>query len=105
RKGNKLVISFKEALTGIIIGITTAILITSLITDRKGTFYLAVLVGLSILVTLIVATLSGALIPLYMNKLDIDPAVASGPFITTLNDITSVLIYFSLATTFMSLLL
>src|SRR5690625_847382 len=104
-KGSKLVLIFKEALTGIIIGITIAILITLLITVWKGNFYLGVLVGLSILVTLIVATLSGALIPLFMNKLDIDPAVASGPFITTLNDITSVLIYFSLATTFMSLLL
>lgn len=104
-KGSKLILIFKEALTGIIIGITIAILITLLITVWKGNFYLGLLVGSSILVTLIVATLSGALIPLFMNKLNIDPAVASGPFITTLNDITSVLIYFGLATTFMSLLL
>ena len=39
-----------------------------------------------------------------MNKLKIDPAVASGPFITTINDIVSMLIYFGLATTFMSYL-
>ena len=88
-----------------LIGITIAILITLLITVWKGNFYLGALVGVAIFFTLIVATLSGALIPLLMEKLNIDPAVASGPFITTLNDITSVLIYFGLATTFMALLL
>lgn len=51
-----------------------------------------------------VGTLVGSMIPLFMNKLNIDPAVASGPFITTINDIVSMLIYFGLATTFMSYL-
>src|SRR5699024_11421761 len=101
----KLILIFKEALTGIIIGITIAILITLLITVWKGNFYLGLLVGSSILVTLIVATLSGALIPLFMNKLNIDPAVASVPFITTLKDIKSVLIYFCLLSCFICLLL
>ncbi len=104
-KGSKWRLILKEATTGIIIGLTIAVLITLLITVWKGNFYLGVLVGIAIFFTLIVATLSGALIPLFMDRLNIDPAVASGPFITTLNDITSVLIYFGLATTFMSLLL
>lgn len=67
-------------------------------------FYLGLLIGLSILSTLIVATLAGAVIPLIMHKLKIDPAVASGPFITTINDIISILIYFGLATAFMGFL-
>ena len=50
-----------------------------------------------------VGTLVGSMIPLFMNKLNIDPPVA-GPFITTINDIVSMLIYFGLATTFMSYL-
>lgn len=104
-KGSKWKLILKEATTGLIIGITIAILITIMITIWKGNFYLGALVGAAIFVTLIVATLSGALIPLLMHRLNIDPAVASGPFITTLNDITSVLIYFGLATTFMSMLL
>ena len=49
-------------------------------------------------------TLVGSMIPLLMNKFKIDPAVASGPFITTINDIVSMLIYFGLATSFMSYL-
>ena len=51
-----------------------------------------------------VGTLVGSMIPLLMNKINIDPAVASGPFITTINDIVSMLIYFGLATSFMSYL-
>ncbi len=49
-----------------------------------------------------VGTFVGSMIPLLMNKLNIDPAVASGPFITTINDIISMLIYFGLATSFMA---
>ncbi|NRK74388.1 magnesium transporter, partial [Salmonella enterica subsp. enterica serovar Typhi] len=60
--------------------------------------------GVSILGTLIVATIAGAIIPLIMHKFNIDPAVASGPFITTINDIISILIYFGMATMFMSYL-
>lgn len=50
-------------------------------------------------------TFVGSMIPLLMNKLNIDPAVASGPFITTINDIISMLIYFGLATSFMAYLI
>ena len=70
----------------------------------KGDFFLGMLVGISILGTLIVATIAGAIIPLIMHKFNIDPAVASGPFITTINDIISILIYFGMATMFMSYL-
>lgn len=55
--------------------------------------------------TLFVATIAGAFVPIVMDRFNIDPAVASGPFITTLNDIISMLIYFGLATVFMDLLI
>ena len=48
-----------------------------------------------------VANLAGSLIPMLMDRLGFDPAVASGPFITTLSDLTSVLIYFNIASLFM----
>jgi magnesium transporter len=54
-------------------------------------------VGLSLAVSIVIATLLGSFIPLIIHRLGIDPALASGPFITTLMDITSMLIYFSLA--------
>lgn len=101
----RLKLMIKEIGTGLLIGIVCGILVTLLITVWKGNFFLGLLVGIAINSTLIVATLSGALIPLVMQRLNIDPAVASGPFITTLNDITSVIIYFGLATVFMGMLL
>src|SRR5690625_7618330 len=95
----------KEIGTGLLIGFVCGVLVTLLIYVWKSNFFLGVLVGIAINTTLIVATLSGALIPLIMQRLNIDPAVASGPFITTLNDITSVIIYFGLATVFIGMLL
>lgn len=69
-----------------------------------GQAILAIIVGGSLTIAMTVGTLVGSMIPLVMNKLKIDPAVASGPFITTINDIVSMLIYFGLATSFMSYL-
>lgn len=54
--------------------------------------------SLSLLVVMINATLIGALIPLLLEKLNIDPALATGPFVTTLNDIIGLLIYFGFLT-------
>lgn len=103
-KRGKMRMVIREGLTGIINGVTCGIIITLVVIIWQKSFYLGLLIGLSILATLIVATLAGAIIPLIMHKLKIDPAVASGPFITTINDIISILIYFGLASAFMELL-
>lgn len=104
---SKFKMIMKELTTGLLIGVACGILVTLVVYVWKGpeNLFLGVLVGITIFATLIIANLSGALIPLLMERLKIDPAVASGPFITTLNDITSVLIYFGLATAFMSYLI
>ena len=102
---NRWKLILREVSTGILVGSACGIVVTFLIYFWKGNFFLGVLVGIAILATLTVATLSGTIIPLIMEKFNIDPAVASGPFITTLNDITSVLIYFGMATIFISFLL
>ncbi|NBG87409.1 magnesium transporter [Isachenkonia alkalipeptolytica] len=91
----------REAGAGIIIGIVNGLLISVIATFWQGNPMLGVVIGLSLLITLFVATLSGTIIPLIMNKLNIDPAVASGPFITTINDMIGLTIYFSIATYFM----
>ncbi|WP_422392718.1 magnesium transporter [Mesobacillus harenae] len=101
-KENKMNLILREAGTGLITGTTCGILITIIVYIWKGDLFLGGLVGISILCTLIIATLAGSLVPLLMHKLNIDPAVASGPFITTINDIISILIYFGIATMFMS---
>ncbi|TFJ93623.1 magnesium transporter [Lentibacillus salicampi] len=103
-KQGKLKLMLREAATGLINGAVCGALLTVIVYFWKNDFYLGLLVGFSIMVTLVVATLAGALVPILMDKLNIDPAVASGPFITTINDIISIFIYFGLATAFMQYL-
>jgi magnesium transporter len=104
-KQGKTRLVFREAGTGLITGTVCGIVITLVIYLWQGDIFLGLLVGISIMATLIVATLAGSLIPMLMDRLHIDPAVASGPFITTINDIISILIYFGMATTFMRFLI
>ena len=104
-KQGKTKMMFREAGTGLITGVSCGVIITFVVYFWQGNFFLGALVGLSILMTLIVATLAGSLVPLIMHRFNIDPAVASGPFITTINDLISILIYFGLATAFMNLLI
>ena len=54
-------------------------------------------VGLSICSSMIIATGVGAFIPIALRKLDIDPAIATGPFVTTSIDILGVFLYFLIA--------
>ncbi|MDS9471888.1 magnesium transporter [Sporosarcina pasteurii] len=93
---------FRELLVGIIIGITCAIFIAMIAYVWRGSLALGLVVGASLLATLIIGTLAGTVIPLILYKLKADPAVASGPLITTINDILSLLIYFGIATMFIS---
>lgn len=59
------------------------------------------LIGASLFLIIINATLVGAFIPLLLKKIKVDPAIATGPFITTSNDIFGLLIYLGLATLFL----
>ena len=54
-------------------------------------------IGLSLIVTMVVASLLGTLVPMLFKKLGFDPAVASGPLITTINDLIAVVTYYGLA--------
>jgi len=58
---------------------------------------LGIVVGVSMFIAITVAATMGALVPLIFKRLKIDPAIASGPFVTTSNDITGLIIYFILA--------
>ncbi len=94
----------REFSTGFLIGIFCMILITIMITIIYGNWVLALIVGVSILCTFSISAVIGSTVPLIINKLKLDPAIASGPFITTVNDIVGLLIYFSIATSLMEFL-
>ena len=53
--------------------------------------------GMSLIVSMVVSSLVGTLIPMLFHKIHIDPAVASGPLITTINDLVAVVVYYGLA--------
>jgi magnesium transporter len=53
---------------------------------------------------IVVASLMGTVVPFVFKRLGIDPAVSSGPFVTTANDITGILIYLSISTFFLKYL-
>ena len=95
----KLIIG--EVLTGLVTGFVTGITIFIIVGIWKHNFILGFVIGTAMMAAITVATLAGSLIPMVMEKLGFDPAVASGPFITTLSDLTSVLIYFNIASLFM----
>ncbi|WP_317935464.1 magnesium transporter [Sporosarcina aquimarina] len=100
KKAIKLVL--RELFVGIVIGVTCGLLIAVIAFFWQGNMVLGFVVGISLLATLIIGTIAGTVIPLILNKFKVDPAVASGPLITTLNDILSLLIYFGIATMFLS---
>jgi magnesium transporter len=58
---------------------------------------MGLVVSIALISVIIIASILGTSIPLILNKFGIDPALATGPFITTSNDICGILIYFSIA--------
>ena len=60
-------------------------------------FLISGCVGISLLVAIIISSLVGTLVPIFFNKIKVDPAVASGPLITTVNDLVAVVTYYGLA--------
>jgi magnesium transporter len=60
-------------------------------------YIIGITVSIALISVIIIASLIGTFIPIFLNKYGIDPALATGPFITTSNDICGILIYFSIA--------
>jgi len=87
----------KEMLLALFNGIILAVLLFASTWLWKGHLLSALAISLSLIVVIVMAGLIGTFIPLFLNKRGIDPAVATGPFITTSNDIFGILIYFWMA--------
>ena len=88
---------FKETLLSIMNGIILAIFLFGFIVYWQDKIDVALAISISLVVVIIVAGIVGTFIPLFLDKRGIDPAIATGPFITTSNDIFGILIYFSVA--------
>jgi magnesium transporter len=89
---------WKEFLLGLLNGIGIAIIVLLFSHFVFGTTYMVSLtICLALLTVIVIAAVIGTFVPLVLNSRGIDPAVSTGPFISTSNDILSVLIYFMVA--------
>ncbi|MGD8366871.1 MAG: magnesium transporter [Desulfobacterales bacterium] len=88
----------KEFATGIILGVFYGLLIALVAHFRYSMAAVAVSVGVAVLSSMSVAALVGSLVPMTFARFNVDPAVATGPFVTTAIDIISVFFYFQIAT-------
>lgn len=98
--GKRLWVEMKVALVnGIICGILLGLIVGFWLSD----YGLGSIVALSLVIIVVSSGFIGAAVPLALKRLDIDPAIATGPFVTTSNDILSLLIYLGLVTFFLRL--
>lgn len=106
----KLMLLIKEVkvglLNGMILGIMALFFLGIYIHIFKGytfgnAFLISGCVGISLLVAMVISSMVGTVIPMFFSKIKIDPAVASGPLITTVNDLVAVVTYYGLALVFL----
>lgn len=87
----------KEMLLAALNGFVLALVLFVFVWFYEGKINTALAISVSLVAVIIVAGLIGTFVPLFLNKRGIDPAIATGPFITTSNDIFGILIYFMIA--------
>ena len=104
--GQNVGLVFKEMkvglCNGLFLGVLTFLFIGIYVVVIKNNpvetaFRISGCVGIALMFTMIISSLVGTLIPMFFHKIKVDPAVASGPLITTVNDLVAVVTYYSLA--------
>lgn len=102
----KLFLVGKEArvgfVNGLILGVLSFALVGLYLVALKGqapatAFTVSFCTGAALLVSILLSSITGTVVPLLFQKLKVDPAVASGPLITTINDLVAVVSYYGLA--------
>ncbi len=101
---NSVKILFKEIRVGLILGILYGLLlgVVAIFQFIDVSPMIGIVVGLSICISMIIAATIGSLVPLILNRFEIDPAIATGPFVTTAIDILGVAFYFIVAGAFIN---
>ena len=94
----------KETLVGVLMGLVIGILLGVVAPLWEGNPQLGIIVGVAIFSAMLFASLTGSIVPITLMKLKFDPAIASAPFITALNDITGLTIYFVISMSLLTIL-
>lgn len=87
---------------GLLLGILSFLLAGIYLSTLKGqpilsAFLISACIGIALLVSILLSSLTGTIVPMIFHKCKVDPAVASGPLITTLNDLVAVVSFYGLA--------
>lgn len=100
-KGSMINRLIKEILLSALNGTILAIILFCFAWLMEGDVRMALAISISLIAVIIVAGIIGTFVPIFLHKRGIDPAIATGPFITTSNDIFGIIIYFSIAKMFL----
>lgn len=87
----------KELMVGVFNGLTFAVLAGGVAWGWFGNPILGVVIGLAMIINMIVAGVAGTAIPIILDRLDVDPAIASGVFLTTITDVVGFFVFLGLA--------
>lgn len=93
---------FKEIKVALIMGLICGLLTGLAAALWHTQAYIGLIVGLAMVVNISLSAMMGILAPAFFRRLKIDPAIASGPLVTTTNDIIGILVYLGIATFFLS---
>lgn len=88
----------RELLVGVLNGLSFAIIMGTIAAFWFNIYDLGLVIGLAMLTVLAVAALGGLVIPLVLDRLGVDPAVSSGPFVTTITDVVGFAAFLGIAT-------
>ncbi|HVG47999.1 MAG TPA: magnesium transporter, partial [Rubellimicrobium sp.] len=87
----------REALVGLVNGVTLAVMLGLATMLLFGSVQLGAVIAAALMVNLLVASLAGTFVPLVLERLGVDPALASGTFVTTTTDVMGFFVFLGLA--------
>ncbi|MBU0635253.1 MAG: magnesium transporter [Candidatus Omnitrophica bacterium] len=100
---NFLRVVLRESLLGVCMGVPIALVGAVIVSFFENNWMLSLAVGVSMGITIVIATTVGASLPLLSRKFKLDPALMSGPMIATIVDIVGIIVYFNIAQLFLPL--
>lgn len=95
---NRMRVILREMSVGLLNGLAFALITGTIAAIWFKTFDLGIVIGIAMIINLMAAALAGILIPIAIDRFDLDPAVASGPFVTTVTDIVGFFAFLGTAT-------
>jgi magnesium transporter len=99
--GNARLLLYRELGIGLLNGVLWAIVVAGVAAAWFADGWLGVVIGVAIVINLVVAAFSGAVIPLILRRMNIDPALAGGVVLTTVTDVVGFVAFLGLATIFL----